>query len=95
MTDDLKTLIEQTIRSELKDVIIESVDIETDFDFDGDEVLRVSIVFSAEKEFDVQHAKGLARHIRSKLMERSESYAFPLLSFLSAADSKRLRAAAG
>ena len=95
MTDDLRILIEQIIRAELKNVKVEAVEIEPDLDFDGDEVLRVKVVFSADRDFDVAHAKGLVRHIRSELMEKSRDYVFPILSFVSDAENKRVQAAAG
>ncbi len=95
MTDDLKKLIEKVIRKELESVAIEAVEIRPDVDSDGDDVLRVVVVLSTDKDFDVHHAKGLVRHIRSEMMKRSENFAFPLVSFVSNSDNKRLKAAAG
>lgn len=54
-----------------------------DVDFDGDDVLRIEVVFSgSHKDVDAKKISGAVRHVRPKLTDLGER-AFPLFSFIS------------
>lgn len=89
---EVEKAIEEIIRNQFADSRIEAVRVEEDTDFDGDNILRVTVVFGGRKGVDPIKAKGLVRHIRSNLAD--DQLAFPVVAFRSSSDDKRLKAAA-
>lgn len=88
----LSAEIERIVREELSTAVVEAVETHADFDADDNPVLRITIVFSDQGSFDVKRARGLVRHLRPAL-EEARTDEFPILSFLSQADHKKLVAA--
>jgi hypothetical protein len=94
MVDDVKTIIEQVVRERLGDTNIIGVEIEEDNDSEVGSVYRVTVIYShADGLVDAHKAAGLARHTRSRLSERNV-FRFPIFSFVSQSDAKKLRSAA-
>ncbi|MCW6511403.1 hypothetical protein [Lichenifustis flavocetrariae] len=78
---NVRTAIEDVVRDRLNTVRIISVETVREPDFDGDDVLRVTVVVdSPASDFDSGRVSGLVRHIRAKLDSLRE-YAFPMVSF--------------
>jgi len=89
----IKAMVEDTL---LRDRIpVVDVRIVEEVDWEGDEVLRIDVIFDGSiKELGGEKLSRAARHVRSGLNEVHES-AIPLLSFISKADlhrSKRVSA---
>jgi hypothetical protein len=89
----LNSAIEKIVRTQFADASISAVDVTEDFDYDGDPILRVVVVFETSVRPDLVKASGLARHIWPAI-EDNNSDAFPVISFRSKADQARLREAA-
>jgi hypothetical protein len=89
----IKAMVEETL---LRDRIpVVDVRIVEEVDWEGDEVLRIDVIFAGSvKKLDGETLSRAVRHVRSRLDEVHES-AIPLLSFISKADlhrSKRVSA---
>ncbi len=89
----IKAMVEDTL---LRDRIpVVDVRIVEEVDWEGDEVLRIDVIFDGRiKELDGGKLSSALQHVRSGLNEIHES-AIPLLSFISKADlhrSKRVSA---
>ena len=76
-------VIESAVREHLAGGEILSVRSHRGEDFDGDEVIVVTVVVNAAPEaFDPDRLASLASFVRSQLMGIDE-FAFPMLSFMS------------
>jgi hypothetical protein len=85
----IKRIVTQTLRREFDRVRILDVEIHEDVDFDGEDVLRINVIFAGTpKDLNAKKLSGAVRHLRPKLDKIHES-AFPLLSFISKADRDR------
>lgn len=89
---EIRTEIERIVREQLKESAIEDVRISNETDADGNECLKVTIVYASQK-LDTDKAKGLVRHLRSALTD-GQLFTFPLVSYRSKKDDMRLRSAA-
>ena len=77
-------IVKALLERQLDRVRMVSVDVEEDYDADGDPVLHVTVVYeSAASELDGATLSGLVRHLRPALSERGE-YRFPVMSFVAA-----------
>jgi hypothetical protein len=92
LDNQLSAEIERIVREELTAADVEIVETHADIDADDNPVLRITIVFRDRRPFDVKRAKGLVRHLRP-VLEAAHTDEFPILSFLSQSDHKRLLAA--
>lgn len=85
--------IEAAIRSALSDTLggarIVSVQAEQAVDSDGEDILNVTVVIDAASKIDPAGLAGVVRRIRPKLDELGERR-FPMLSFLTEADARKL-----
>jgi hypothetical protein len=88
----LDDVIAGIVRQEFADAVIDHVIVREDVDNEGEDVLLITVVFASAK-LDASKALGLARHLRPAFEERSE-LRFPIISYRSAADHKRLSEAA-
>lgn len=86
---DLDQAIEQVVRAEFSDAVIEAVHVLPDFYEDGDCILRVMVEFKAKSKFDAKKAKGLTRHMFPAL-NNLYADAFPIVSFRSKANHARV-----
>jgi len=83
----IKAMVEETL---LRDRIpVVDVTIVEEVDWEGDEVLRIDVIFAGSvKKLDGRKLSRALEHVRSGLNEMHES-AIPLLSFISKADLHR------
>ena len=87
----IETRITAMLRRYFEDIKIIATHIAQDFDRDGEEILRIQVVFEGIlKEADVRRVPGVAHHIRPVLAE-NDADLFPLLSFVSKLDYDRGR----
>ena len=89
----LNKVISEVVRQEFSGANIQTVLVREDVDDDGDDVLFITVVFDSAKNIDASKAVGLARHLRPAFEKRHEER-FPIISYRSAADHKRLSEAA-
>ena len=89
ITDEtLLRVITQTLKEEFEQIEICDLHVVEDVDADGDLVLRVQVVFNAErKKLDTTKRLGLLRHLRPKLAEIGQDV-FPVFSFIAASELK-------
>ena len=81
-------IIKDTIGSDFSNIEIIDIKVNTDVDFDGDDILRIEVVFKGSpKTVDTSQLSGMVRHIRPKLSDIGAE-AFPILSFISDKDIK-------
>ena len=79
--------LERIIRSVLEEIFgddrIEDVYVASAYDEDGDEILRITVVFDGtEEQFDARKASSVVRHMRPRLATIGEQ-AFPIISYVS------------
>jgi hypothetical protein len=76
-------IVKDTLANDFDNIKIIEVRVRDDLDSDGDEVLRVDVIFEgSRKDVDVSRLTGAVRHVRPKLFEADEK-AFPVISFIS------------
>jgi len=87
--DSIKRIVTETLKRDFDRIRILNIEIHEDVDSDGDDVLRIDVIFQgAPQNLNAKKLSGVVRHLRPKLDEIHES-AFPLLSFISKADRDR------
>jgi hypothetical protein len=87
----IETRITATLRKYFENIKIIATHVTPDFDRDGEEILRIQVVFEGTlKEADARLVPGVARHIRP-VLEENDADLFPLLSFVSKLDYDRGR----
>lgn len=90
MANSLEEIISGIVKERFADAIIDSVKVEGDFDYDGERILRVTVVFESEiAKLDPSRLAGLTRHVRPKIEKRRDA-GFPIFRFMSKRDSDRL-----
>ena len=93
--DRAKGVIQSVLKERFRDVEIVSVDIDDDFDEDGDSLLMITVVFnSATETLDPGETSSLTRRLLPKLAEIGEK-AFPIVSFVAESELRRSRSGAG
>jgi hypothetical protein len=86
----IRGVVENTVKGRFSDAIIDRVTVREATDSDGDPMLRIFVVFKTDaKGVDEARMGGLVRHLRSALDE-ADSDIFPLVSFLSQQDAKKM-----
>ncbi|MGH6893418.1 MAG: hypothetical protein ACREEP_14300 [Dongiaceae bacterium] len=79
-------IVKKTLAADFAKMKILDVKIREELDSDGEDLLRVYVIFEgAPKDVDVRKLSGAVRHLRPKLSEMGET-AFPLFSFISRGD---------
>lgn len=87
----IQQAISETLSADFDNVKILDVTVIRDIDFDGDEILKVDIVFEGTpRDIDARTVSGAVRRVRPKLRDLGEM-AFPLLSFISRGDAGALK----
>ncbi|HEU0222957.1 MAG TPA: hypothetical protein VFR34_12200 [Paracoccaceae bacterium] len=82
----VRDIVANLLRERFANVTFRSIDVEPDEDADGDRILRVRVVFDAErKTLDPRKTLGLIRHLRPRLSKIKEE-GFPVLSFIAASE---------
>ena len=81
--DEVTKVVKKVLAKDFRDVVVEEVRVFEDLDTDGDEILRVYVVFDGKpNDLDAGKLSGLVRHVRPEL-EKIKEEAFPLFSFIS------------
>jgi len=91
----IERIVRDALTRDFDNVEILSIGILEDEDTDGEDVLRIDVIFQgASKDVDAKKLSGAVRHVRPKLRAIGEK-AFPLFSFISNKDlgSKKLASA--
>lgn len=89
MSDDIGSTIHKELSKTFKNVKIVRVETASEIDFDGDEILRVRIIFEGKpKDLDSELLVGAYRYV-SPVMDKFDTDEFPLISFISIADADR------
>ena len=79
-------IVRALLEKQLDRVRMVSVDVEEDYDADGDPVLHVTVVYEPdESELDGTTLSGLVRHLRPALSACGEDR-FPVMSFIAAGE---------
>jgi hypothetical protein len=82
-TKNIAKIVKDVLASDFENIKIIEVRVRDDLDSDGDEVLRVDVIFEGSpKDLKGRSLAGAVRHIRPKLIEAKEG-AFPVFSFIS------------
>lgn len=83
---DLQKVIAESIAKDFENIKIITVNVDRDVDFDGDEFLKIEVVFEGtRKDIDARKVSGAVRHVRPGLRAIGEM-AFPMLSFVANSD---------
>ncbi len=89
----IRDVVERVLKERFDDVEIESIEVESDYDDDGDRILRVQVVFDGtRKKLDAHKTSSVLRYMRPKLEEIDE-FAFPVISYIAASDLRKSKAA--
>lgn len=87
--DRVAAVVAEVIGRDFEKVKILKVNVTPDHDRDGNDILRIQIVFEgALKGADARHAAGAVRRLRP-VLEEIDVDMFPLLSFVSKLDYER------
>lgn len=85
--DQTLNAIETVLMRQFDRLGLVSVDAKGAFDHDGDPILRVIVVYEADKtSLEPSRLSGLVRHLRPALAEHGEDR-FPVVSFIDAEES--------
>lgn len=80
-------VVRRALASEFKGTRILDVRISEDRDLDGDEILRVDVLFEGvPNDIDTIKFSGFVRSIRPRLLRDADELAFPLFSFIAKDD---------
>ena len=91
---ELKGIIRAVLEEIFGDAWIGDVHVASAYDEDGDEILRVKVVFDGtEEQFDARKASSVVRHMRPRLAMIGEQ-AFPIISYVSSDEMSGVKDAA-
>jgi hypothetical protein len=83
----LDELILATLKDEFENIEISEFAVVKDTDSDGDEILRIKVVFDSENQaLNTRKRMSLLRHLRPKLEKIGQS-ALPIFSFIAASEA--------
>jgi hypothetical protein len=94
-TIGIAQVVRETLAADFDKVKIVDVKIHKELDSDGDDVLRIEVIFEGTpKDVDALNLTGAVRQVRPRLRAINET-AFPLFSFISKGDwsAERLKSA--
>ena len=79
----LKRIVQKVLKEIFGEALIGEVHVARAYDEDGDQILRVRVVFDGiEDQFDASKASRVVRHMRPRLAKAGEE-AFPIISYVS------------
>lgn len=88
---ELKRIVRSVLEEVFGDDRIGDVYVASAYDEDGDEILRVRVVFDGtEEQFDARKASSVVRHMRPRLATIGEQ-AFPIISYCSSDEIDAVR----
>jgi len=81
--------VAKTLGRDFADIKIVAVNVSPDLDQDGEDILRIEVVFEgALKAADARHVAGAARRLRP-VLEEIDPDLYPVLTFVSKGDYER------
>jgi hypothetical protein len=84
----LTKIVEDTIAEEFGNVRFLGVKVVLGHDADGDEILRIKLLYDgAPDDLDIKKVGSLVRILRPKLLGLAGESAFPVISYISNADN--------
>ncbi len=91
MAINLENVVTNVLNTLFPGTTIHKVLVKPGVDYDGDEVLRITVILDEGPErLDKDALVGLARHLRSRLAEVDHEE-FPIVSFVSRNEAKKLK----
>jgi hypothetical protein len=89
--DRVASVVGETLSSDFENIDIIAVHVTEDLDRDGQEILRIEVIFDGDlKGEDALRVAGAARRLRP-VLEDIDTDLYPLLSFVSKVDYDRGR----
>ena len=83
-------IIVDALSRDFENIKIIDVHLSRDLDRDGEEILRIEVIFEGKlKDKDIRRIAGAARRLRPVLLEEIDTDLYPLLSFVSKVDYDR------
>lgn len=84
--EKIASLVKETLAETFDSVTI--IRVRASADPENEDVLNIEVVFEGRsKDLDSRKVAGAVRHVRPKLSEQLDEWAFPLLSFISKGDA--------
>lgn len=88
--EKIAKVVKETVAPEIEPVRILDVRAFLGHDADGDEIIRVKILYDGNpKDFDPKKTIGIIRKLRPKLLASANESAFPVISYISITDNGR------
>jgi len=78
--------VRKIITDSLSAAKIIDIKFEPDVDFDGDDILKILVVFDTKSDLDASRVAGMVRRIRPAMSKGGEER-FPIMSFISKSDA--------
>ncbi len=83
----IANIVKESITGELTQIEIRDVIVESAFDREGDEYLRINVIYTgAPRNLDPKKISGMVRKLRPKLLELANETAFPVISYISSTE---------
>ena len=93
-TADVDAIVRELLKDRFSEVRVDSVDVEEDFDIDGDPILRVIVSYEPVSDLkNISIFSGLLRSLRPALHDKGEER-FPVMSFIRSKENEGLAGAA-
>lgn len=92
-TEAVEQIVLEVLRSRMPEVTFTAVKAERDVDSDGQDVMKIAVVFEAASDLDASKVAGLIRHMRPAMNKQGET-SFPIMSFISKKEAQKAGLAA-
>lgn len=80
--DGAKRILEEVLRKRFEDIALDSIEMKPEFDSDGDEILRVWVVFDdTVKRIHPEKTLDLVHLVRPRLTREAGTDVYPLISY--------------
>src|SRR5687767_4644468 len=93
MKREIKDLIAEVAREQFPNADVQAVHVKEDWDADGDPIYRVAIVFKSAHGLERLKTSSFVRHLAPRFEEQQDDH-FPVVSFMTEADARKVLAAA-
>ncbi len=88
--EHVQALIERVVKAELQSAHVVQVHVKRGEDFDGEDVIRITVVVDAPaSSFDPRKLAALAGHLRDALADAAE-FDFPMISYMNRREFDRV-----
>lgn len=89
--EHVRALIERVVKSELQSAHVVNVHVKRGEDFDGEDVIRITVVVDAPaSSFDPRRLAGLAGQLRDALADEAHEFDFPMISYMNRREFERV-----